>query len=578
MNKVYSPQFDLWLYPLFLLTIRRTAPIVIFALGSILAFYSELWWFSFQEGGPIALDRWALELATVVRAAGLVWAMGSAIFEPAPWWIAGDRPPNCSKATAINGASVSNLPMSKPSAPKEGMYDEWGRIISPRHRTSLKTLIFQIPPVKNRTPDEDPLALCVIATFTFFAIASYGLLSPSSLYFDETHYVPAARSLLELVAANQEHPLLAKEIMAASIRLLGDHPLGWRLPSLLAGALGLFAFGRLVWWTSHRRFATIAAIVLLGTNFLWFIHSRIAMLDIFAASLFLVALWQFAQTRSDGATHLRLRLAVTGTLLGLALGAKWNVAPLLPVPGVIFALFCLKEHQQAPSVTNFRDLVFARDRKWRLAEGLLFLGILPLCVYWLTFTPAFFYATPETAISPFDFIGQHIKMVASQASAVGSHPYQSIWTDWLLNRRPVWYLYENIDGAQRGVLLLGNPFTMLAGLPAVLWCCAAALQKRRADCALFAGLFLIAIGFWIVAAKPVQFYYHYLLPATFLAGCMALALDEIFSRSDWTRWIGATAVLFACVMFAWFYPIISSIPLAKGPGAFETWMWIDSWR
>ena len=41
----------------------------------------------------------------------------------------------------------------------------------------------------------------------------------------------------------------------------------------------LFAFGRLLWWASGRRFATLAGMLLLATSFAWFIQSRIAMLD-----------------------------------------------------------------------------------------------------------------------------------------------------------------------------------------------------------------------------------------------------------------------------------------------------------
>ncbi|WP_342803809.1 hypothetical protein [Novosphingobium album (ex Liu et al. 2023)] len=72
--------------------------------------------------------------------------------------------------------------------------------------------------------------LCLTAIF--IAVGSYGLLSPATLYFDELHYIPAARSLLHLAPANLEHPLVGKEILAASIALLGDRPLAWRLPPL----------------------------------------------------------------------------------------------------------------------------------------------------------------------------------------------------------------------------------------------------------------------------------------------------------------------------------------------------------
>src|SRR6266478_4858774 len=40
---------------------------------------------------------------------------------------------------------------------------------------------------------------------------------------------------------NPMHPPLAKELMAVSIRVFGDVPLGWRYPSVLFGSLAIVA-------------------------------------------------------------------------------------------------------------------------------------------------------------------------------------------------------------------------------------------------------------------------------------------------------------------------------------------------
>lgn len=37
------------------------------------------------------------------------------------------------------------------------------------------------------------------------------------------------------------HPPLAEELMAVSIRVFGDVPLGWRYPSVLFGSLAIVA-------------------------------------------------------------------------------------------------------------------------------------------------------------------------------------------------------------------------------------------------------------------------------------------------------------------------------------------------
>ena len=78
--------------------------------------------------------------------------------------------------------------------------------------------------------------------------------------------------------------------------------------------------------------------------------------------------------------------------------------------------------------------------------------------------------------------------------------------------------------------------------------------------------------------KPIQFFYHYLLPSTFLMACLALALDDIWRRTDRWRWTALAALALATALFAWFFPILSAGPLCCGKPSFEWWMWLRTWR
>ena len=197
-----------------------------------------------------------------------------------------------------------------------------------------------------RSPSGDPIAISAALALTFLVLVCWHLGIPSKIYFDEVHYVPAARHLLTLMPANTEHPLLGKEAIAAAIAVLGDTPWVWRLPSALFGALGLFAFGRALWWASQRRFATLAGMVLLASDFAWFIQSRIAMLDMVMASLAMVALWQLAAAIAlppgTAPRHRRWRMALAGLCLGLAMAAKWSVLPLVALVGTGFVALRLR--------------------------------------------------------------------------------------------------------------------------------------------------------------------------------------------------------------------------------------------
>jgi dolichyl-phosphate-mannose--protein O-mannosyl transferase len=415
----------------------------------------------------------------------------------------------------------------------------------------------------------DPVGWCAALALAFLALACVRLGIPSKPYFDEIHYLPAARALLAGSDwLNREHPMFGKEVLAAGIGLFGDHSWAWRFPSALAGSLALFACMRALWFASLRRFATIVYGVLLATGFILFIHSRIAMLDGFMVMLLAVAFWQCAAAVREP-EHGRRSLAIAGVALGLALGTKWNAIPLAPVPGLAFLVTRIH-------VNGWRGTFGRRGAPVpgiRLAEAALWLGAVPLVVYALTYLPAYLIEPAE--LSRRGFIGLHQMMIQMQESVTKPHPYQSVWTDWVIDRRAIWYLYEPADGAQRGVLLIGNPLTMLLGLPAIAWCAWTAWASKRIDGLAVALFYAASLALWIVAAKPIQFYYHYFTPSMALLAGLALALDELRTRG-W-GWLSWTVLLGSAAVFVWFFPILDAAPL-DGPRAFERWMWVDSWR
>jgi dolichyl-phosphate-mannose-protein mannosyltransferase len=419
----------------------------------------------------------------------------------------------------------------------------------------------------------DPLGWCVALTLGFLALLFVRLTVPTTPYFDEVHYLPAAREYWALgTFVNREHPLFGKELIALGMQMFGDRPLGWRFFPALAGALALFAAMRALWFAAQSRFATIAYGLLLASGFYIFVNARIAMLDMFMVAFTAVAYWQLAVAVREPERG-RLHLAFAGIALGLALASKWNAAPLALLPGLGFLAIRLRAGR--------RRLLFSQRGApvpgVSLIEAAVWLGALPLAIYALTYTPAWFFA--EGAIgSPggsANFLALHTEAIRLQESVVKQHPYMSRWYQWVLNSRSIWYLYEPVDGAQRGVMLIGNPLTMLLGLPALLWAASEAILKRNSAAIAVSVLYAVTLGFWIASAKPVQFLYHYFLPSMALLAALALALDALWQSGR--RWLALLPLVGSIAMFVHFYPILSSAPLA-GPGAFADWMWLNSWR
>lgn len=421
-------------------------------------------------------------------------------------------------------------------------------------------------------PQRDPLIWVLGIAAVFFLVALIRLGTPSMPMFDEIHYLPAARRLIDLTSRlNPEHPLVGKESIALGILLFGDNSWGWRLPGVLLGTAGLFGAIRAVWWASRSRMATILFGVLFASNFIWFMIARIAMLDMAMGAFFALAMWQWvlAWQRPE---HGRRHLILTGLFMGLSLGAKWNAAPLMILPGLLFAW------DRFRALHGKRRLAFpiARDvgpvPGVSLVEAFVWLGVLPVLVYFATFLPAFFYAQDPLTLKGLIPFQQY--MLKLQDSVVKPHTYMSRWWQWVFNIRPIWFLYENVDGAQRGVLMVGNPFTMIAVLPALVLCLYDGLRGDRLRLGV-ALLYVFAVGFWALNGKPVQFYYHYMLAAGFAIAALALVLGEWWENG--LRWPAALSVGLALVLFLGFYPIISAAAL-PAKDSFATYTWLKSWR
>lgn len=421
-----------------------------------------------------------------------------------------------------------------------------------------------------RAPEQpkDPLRWCGALALAFWLACLPYLTVVPHPYFDEVHYLPAARELLVLGEfTNREHPLLGKELLALGIALFGDNPWGWRLLPSLFGALALFAAMRALWFATLSRFATLAYGVLLATGFHLFIQSRIAMLDIFYLAFLSLAAWQFVAAIRQPEEG-RLRLALTGLALGLAMAAKWNALVVAVLPGLAF--FC------ARAAAGRRRLFLSRRGApvpgTTLVEAALWLGVVPLAVYAATYLPAFLFRVhPITE----GLVLHHQFMLSQQEQVIKPHPYQSSWEQWVLNARSIWYLYEPVAGVQRGIMLIGNPLTMMLGLCALAWCTLHGLLRRHWPALGVVVLYAVTLGFWALANKPVQFYYHYALPAMALLAALALACDALW-QAGWRK--SALAPLVgSMLMFAWFYPILSAAPL-EGPDSFAVWTWLKAWR
>jgi len=422
-----------------------------------------------------------------------------------------------------------------------------------------------VPPPHPR----DPLFAHVLLSGSFLILCAIRLTIPSAPNFDEVHYLPAVRELLALgTATNIEHPPLAKQLLALGVLVFGDNPLGWRIMPLLFGTLGLFAIMRAVWHARESRFASIVSGLLLATGFPLLVLSRIAMLDIFMVAFVMVALWMCASA-IRAPERGRPRLAMAGVALGLAMACKWNAVPIALLPGLAFLVLRLRS----------AGLGFLTARRGAPVPGITYLeaavwlGVVPLATYAITFWPFLFYA--DVPGNPGGIVELHRQMLDLQIQVKETHPYQSQWWQWALNLRAIWFLYEVTDGAQRGVVLLGHPLTSLLALGAIAWAARAGWTRRDWAAGAVVVLFVISLASWVLAPKPVQFYYHYTLSHCFALMALALFMERLWQRGERTVVIAVMAATLG--LFAYFYPILTAAPLGDEQD-FLRWAWLEGWR
>jgi dolichyl-phosphate-mannose--protein O-mannosyl transferase len=395
-------------------------------------------------------------------------------------------------------------------------------------------------------------ALVALASELIFLIR---LSVPNKPVFDEVHYLPAARAIRDLSGpTNIEHPLLAKELIALSLRWFGDEPFGWRFASTIAGAATVAGVFALVHLLTGRLRASLIGAALALMSFTIYVQARIAMLDTFLAAFLLwgvvVLTWSM---RHPGYG----RWCTGAVLLGLATACKWTAGPY-----VAFAAI------------TFLRLRHRRPDRWvgmNPALAVALLGIVSVAIYFLTFAPAFFYTRDPLTLSR--LIPFQLDMYARQTQVLPAHTYQSSWWTWAFMRRPIWYLYEPVDGVQRGIWMIGNPAIMWGGLVAVAALFWAWVKTDSARLLAPAMLWVASLLIWALIPKSLGFYYYYYPSGIFLVVALAVALDHW--RTQLRGW-DELYLLLCFGLLIYFLPVLCAEPLTDA-GAFRRFTWFASW-
>jgi predicted membrane-bound dolichyl-phosphate-mannose-protein mannosyltransferase len=339
------------------------------------------------------------------------------------------------------------------------------------------------------------------------------------LVFDEDYYVNAARVIAGIrpptgapyanaplgVDANSEHPQLAKLLIAGGIKLFGDGPVAWRLPSVLLGTVAMLGVFALVGAAGGGPWLGLGAAALMACDNLLLVHGRIATLDIYAVA---AMIW-------GAALYLRRRPVWAGVVIGLGTSAK-EVAPY-----VLFSLVALELLRW----WRTRDDAPARLRRLAacvVASAATFLAALTV-MGWIAppYSPQTGKLVPN---GPFGHVAHMLSYAAHQTSPHGPQGIASYPWAWLIDSKPITYLQINPDRptaalshdspAVHFIGLISPPILLLA-LPALLLAARAVVRRhlRYEDevglvgLAWFLGTFLPFVAASLIESRTSYLYY-----------------------------------------------------------------------
>ena len=402
----------------------------------------------------------------------------------------------------------------------------------------------------------------MVITFLAFFLRIFHLSTPKGLVFDEIYYVDGARDYLkygvEVTKGSPEfivHPPVGKWLIAAGIKLFGNHEFGWRIAVAVAGTLTVYLTARIAQRIFHEnKWATLAAL-LMTLDGLNLVMSRTALLDIFLTLFILLAVNAWLKGKY-------LRFAI---YLGLAMGSKWSAL-------YFVAAFLIVE------------LIINRNLIRTIRVGITSLGIYVLTWFgWFSSSLGWDRYSKSNPIS--SLIYYHNEMLGFHTGLTEKHSYQATPWSWIIMGRPTSFFYESPKGCgskscAQEVLALGTPILWWLGAIALLVLIGVNLHNfamRELDMASLIPFLGIVAGYlpWFFFQKRTVFTFYAIAFEPFVILAIVLLAKLAYEYDERMKYVIALAVIAIAINFIYFYPIFTGTI-----NTYEAWysrMWWSSW-
>jgi len=407
-------------------------------------------------------------------------------------------------------------------------------------------------------------------------------------YFDEIYHPRNAYEIAEgqhMYAS--VHPLLGTSIIALGIKFLGLNTLGWRLPGAIAGILMLPLFYLILKRMFLKtRYAAIGTI-LLAADFMHYTTSRIGTLEPFSVLFILLMYWfmidyyytSFYDTRFKKTLF---QLALCGISMAIAIATKWTGVYAAVGLAILFFTSLGKRYmeyqasirkEEKNELDQFIISCFPKYCFITLGWCVLFFIIIPVIVYFAAYIPCMLVKNQGWSIQ--GVIDQTLYMFNYHANLDATHPFQSVWYQWIFNTRPIWYYYGTTENAVHTISAFGNPFIWWSGLISIIFTVVRLIKTRTKDNWLIFVSYFAQLAPWLLVSRCI-FIYHYYPSVPFLIMAIVYViywLDQY--KPQYKKHIHAFVA--ACIiLFVMFLPVISGF----GTTSFyinSVLRWMTSW-
>jgi dolichyl-phosphate-mannose-protein mannosyltransferase len=442
---------------------------------------------------------------------------------------------------------------------------------------------------------------------------------PEGEVFDEIYFGDFAHNDLKGISYFDPEPPVAKYIIAAGEWLYGEWRIlaegargdpadlgfttfGWRIMSVIFGSLVvplMYLFALKLW--PNRLFAWTAGILCCFDG-MFFIQSRIGMIDIFPIFFVMLAYTLFLfHLRARSPATAVLTLLATGTVLGVAIASKWIA--LAALASIAFFLVA------APlaRMVDWRRLMSRPGARLTLPGGvrpgpyaltyLVAVVALPVVIYIVSWVPFFTRGQFHTFG---DLIAYQYQTYHYHATLTATHPYGSKWYTWPLLIRPVAYYFQGqglgVDAGSgqplvAGMVNIGNPVIWWASIPALVALVYFVVRWRSWPALLIlAGFVTQYLPF--ARITRVMFLYHMFGGLIFMVLGLAFVLVRAqlaISAEGWSGtprrrqpvWLVVAFLALVVLVFSYLYPVWTGLPISYPSYINGLWqggkMWLPSW-